>query len=141
MAEVAALSLAANILQVLEYGKKFVTTAWAIYRSDSEGVELLADLKCTSHGLKPILNQLQECPRQGQEGEDSISSLAKQCACILKEMLESIPNSQTSGTGRKRKAAVAAFRLVWKENKVHMLSRRLDKYRDDLNLNLVVSLR
>jgi hypothetical protein len=61
MAEaVAALSLAANILQVLDFGKRFTFAAWTIYRSGVEGVDFLSGLQASLDDFWVVLRELRE---------------------------------------------------------------------------------
>ena len=146
MAEaVAALSLAANILQVLDFGKQFTFAAWAIYRSGSGTINFLSDLQSTSSNLRPVLQELEESSRapasSSTTSDNGILVLASKCSGVLNQMLESLASIGGLEKGRKRDAAKAAFKLVWKKGDIEDLQKRLDQFRDELTLHLVVSLR
>lgn len=65
MAEAAALSLAANIFQFLDYGKKFVSLVWGIYKDGAESVDLLSHLRSRSKDLHLLFNDLQAPAARG----------------------------------------------------------------------------
>lgn len=147
MAEaVAALSLAANILQVLDFGKQFAIAGYAIYHAGPGSVEALSDLQSSSSRFHSVLTELQKGAARAPtsnvaNGEDGILVLASKCSGVLKQMLESIVSPGSLEKGGKRDAAKAAFKLGWKKGDIESLQKRLDQFRDELTLHLVVSLR
>lgn len=147
MAEaVAALSLAANILQVLDFGKQFAIAGCAIYQAGPGSIEVLSDLQSSSSGFHSVLTELQKGAARAPtsnvaKGDDGILVLASKCSGVLNQMLEAIASSGSLEKGRKRDAAKAAFKLVWKKGDIESLQKRLDQFRDELTLHLVVSLR
>lgn len=147
MAEsVAGFSLAASILQVLDFGKHFTCAAWKIYRSGAEGIDLLSDVQSVSNDLKSVLKDLQEGipglrASRSAKGDDGIFLLAEKCAAVLNQMLQSLATIGTPGEGCKRDAIKTAFKLAWKKGDIESLQTRLDQFRDELTFNLVFSLR
>ncbi|CAM1503551.1 Fc.00g011420.m01.CDS01 [Cosmosporella sp. VM-42] len=142
----AALSLAANILQVLDYGKRFVFTAWDIYQAGTESVKLLSDLHDGSHYFQSVLGELQSGAARASDphsskSDDAIYSLGDNCAETLQEILESLATIGSPGKGRKRKAVVTAFKLSWKRSDIESLQDRLNQFRDNLNIAVVISLK
>lgn len=147
MAEVvAALSLAANIPQVLDFGEQFAIAGCAIYQARPRSVEVLSDLQSSSSRFRSVLTELQKGAARAPtsnvtNGDDGILVLASKCSGVLKQMLESIASPGSLEKGRKRDAAKVAFKLVWKKGDIESLQKRLDQFRDELTLHLVVSLR
>ncbi|KAK1765197.1 hypothetical protein QBC33DRAFT_593208 [Phialemonium atrogriseum] len=148
MAEaVAGLSLAATILQVLDFGKQFLCAAWAIYRSRAEGIDLLSDLQSITNDFDSVLGELEggaardRALRSAKGDDDGIFLLAEKCAAVLSEMLQSLAKIGAPGKGRKRDAVKTAFKLAWKKDDIETLQKRLEQFRDELNLHLVFSLR
>lgn len=147
MAEaVAGLSLAACILQVLDFGKHFTSAAWGIYRSGAEGIDFLSDLQSMSNDLGSILQDLREgapgtSASRSVKGDNGIFLLAEKCAVVLNQMRQSLAAIGTPGEGSKRDAIKTAFTLAWKKGDIESLQTRLDQFRDELTLQLVFSLR
>jgi hypothetical protein len=145
MAEAAAaLSLAANILQMVEYGFGFVATAWKIWQSGQEGVAALANLEILSQNLNGVSQRLQvDLPSSQAEEASShgMFHLAAECTKATQEMLGTLENIGSPSRGRKREAVKAAFRIAWKMDDIKALRDRLEGFRNQLTLNLVTSLR
>ena len=148
MAEaVAALSLAANILQVTDFGIQFVTTAWKIWRSGPEGIEAFATLQALSQDLKSVSTQLQT----GQDAlrtdhlaasDKGIFEAARECSNAAQEILDRLDKLGLHSTpARKRDAARASFKLLWKSDDIKALQARFEGIRNQLTLNLAASLR
>jgi hypothetical protein len=139
MAEaVAALGLAANILQMLDYGRKVLSTAWGIYDgTDQTG---FTSLQTLCEDLKGSVETLQ---RPQSEPDEAIAHLAKECSVVanaLLQKLQALGLSGKRGIG-KREALQAAFQRVWRRNEIQELEDRLNELKSQLVLRLVVSIR
>ncbi|KAH6888463.1 hypothetical protein B0T10DRAFT_548925 [Thelonectria olida] len=136
-------SLVAGILQVVDFGTKYVSTAHKLYKSGSDGVQSLADLQAFSNNLQAVLDTL----RKHSQNDGGISespderALAKACAATLSEMLDTLRSIKIPSKGRKREAVVAATKVLWRKDKIDALQDRLNHYNQQLTLNLVLSLR
>ncbi|KAI1121915.1 hypothetical protein F5Y10DRAFT_287923 [Nemania abortiva] len=142
---IATLSLASSILQVIDFASSFATTAWKIYQAADRGREALdevEELRKIANDLADILQEIQSQPVSGAAAADSsdgIVSLAKACATLVEELLQTLP----AGTNitRKRDAIRVAFKLKWKSENIRALQTRLAEFRSQLTLNLLFSMR
>jgi hypothetical protein len=148
MAEaVAAFSLAANVLQVTDFGIRFASTAWNIWRSGPESIEAFATLQTLSQNLKSVSVQLQS----GQDAlqadhpaasDKGIFEAARECSNAAQEILDRLDKLGLQSTpARKRDAARASFKLLWKSDDIKALQARFEGIRNQLTLNLAASLR
>lgn len=152
MAEaIAALSLAANILQMVEYGGFFVTTAWKIYSSPAD-THLAKDfdhLRYLTEDVDKILgsleqNDLDTTSAAGLRDRDrDLLALIAESRKITEEILDSLNKigNPTAWRSKKRKAIQAAFKSTWKSDRIADLQTKLDRIRSQLTLHLVHSLR
>ncbi|KAK9782956.1 putative NADP-dependent oxidoreductase domain-containing protein [Seiridium cardinale] len=144
MAEAAAaLSLAANILQMVEYGAGFVATAWKLWKSGSEGV---TGLELLSQNLKNVSQQIQtDLSSPSNEPEEAsgygMFELAAECLKTTQEMLGTLDSLGLPTRGRKREAVKATFKLKWKMEDIRALQAKLESFRSQLTLGIVASLR
>jgi len=145
MAEaVAALSLAANVIQVTEFGLQFVNTAWKIWRSGRESVEAVTTLLTLSQNLQDVVLMLEvEAPKNGVQIASSkgIFDAAAECSKAVRDILDSLDKIGLSTENRKRDVIRAAFKLVWKSDDIKFLQTRFEDVRNQLTLNLAASLR
>lgn len=148
MAEaVAALGLAANILRVLEYGSKFVSTAWKIWKS-GKYAESFSGLQSLSENLKSVANDIDPAQEDTSDtcttSERAIFDTATECRKVTHEILESLESidlGDAATSRRKRDAARVTFKLIWKSDEIKGLESRLESMKSQLTLNLTASLR
>lgn len=149
MAEaVAGLSLAANILQMVEYGVVFVRTARNIHsdRTDTDVVKDFKQLQYLAKDVEKVLESLdQDIPAASSEsgGDLELGSIAEECRKVTAEILEFVGKTgeQKSWKTRMHKTVKEAFQLTWGQGKLAKLQTRLDSMRSQLTLRLVHSLR
>lgn len=116
---VSGLALAASILQVLDYGRQFVTTAWKLYESRVDAVKSIAVLQRLSKNL------------------DSTLQSAKQTPSTLGSGIDQEINARRS----KRKAFRAASVTLWNRDEIRSLDMERDEINRRLTLALIASLR
>lgn len=147
MAEaVAALSLAANVLQMLDYGRQFVTAAYKISESGQEGIEGFTSLQTLCKDLDVALRDLQTPTSSTSNtslpnGNREIADLANDCAKLTQRLLDTLRQVGLPGSGRKRDAVKAAFRLLWNQDEIKALDAQLGEFRSQLTLRLLMSVR
>src|SRR6187551_3165305 len=98
MAEaVATLSLVANILQMLDYGRKFVGAAWGIWRgsADDKHSGSFIDMERLCADLKSSLDGLNDQPPGCDE---EIVRLANECTKISDTILDSLGGLALTGS-------------------------------------------
>ncbi|KAH8756007.1 hypothetical protein F5883DRAFT_620446 [Diaporthe sp. PMI_573] len=134
---VAGLSLAANILQMVEYGGVFVTTAWKIYAANTD-TDIVKDFKHLQYFAKDVDKVLasleQDIPAVSSSSMDSdnggpeLVRLAKKCRKVTVEILEFVGTTgdQKSWKTRIHKAVKDAFQLTWGQDKLVNLPTKLD---------------
>jgi hypothetical protein len=145
MAEaIAAFSLAANIVQFIDFGCNFVSTIWSIYRKGQDGVGELFDLEKSAKDLQLVLANLQlpiGTTNERTESERSLQELAEQCQNLATEMLNALRRVSIPDKARKRDALKTAFRMIWKEDEIKSQQLRLEGCKHHLTLHLLASLR
>ncbi|KAI1384476.1 uncharacterized protein F4822DRAFT_445899 [Hypoxylon trugodes] len=151
MAEAAlGLSVAANIIQVVDFGTKFISLAWKIWQSGNGTVSELNNLRLVSKSLQATLQQTEI----GETSplipiEDATNgrtfALAEECYKTAQKVIDSIEGLKIPEGDRtewtKRKAIVAAFKVIWRKEEITALEAQLSRCRDQIVLDLAVSLR
>lgn len=138
------IGLAANIVQFLDFGSKFISGVWKTYRSGGDAVGEIPDLAKITGDLQIILKAFQGPDRDGEEtieGEHDLRQLAGECQTLATDLLKSLKKISPPDKVRKRDALRAAFRMVWKEEEISRLHVRLEGFRHQLTLRLLALLR
>lgn len=143
---IATLSLVSSILQVIDFASGFATTAWKIYQAAARGKDGLDDvveLRLINNNLATVLREIQSqvdvSKATAPHGDDGIIKLAKGCETLVRELLQALPDG--TNIKRKRDAIRVAFNLKWKSDDIRALQFRLDEFRSQLTLHLMVSMR
>ncbi|KUJ13754.1 uncharacterized protein LY89DRAFT_752926 [Mollisia scopiformis] len=117
MAEaIAAFSLAANIVQFVDFGGRLIHDAWSIYHKGRGSFPELLGVEKTAEDLKLVLAELVSPLKEPGDETDSERSL-------------------------KELGQQSAFRLAWKEEDMISQQMRLETIKHQLNLHILVSLR
>ncbi|KAK4450287.1 hypothetical protein QBC34DRAFT_403202 [Podospora aff. communis PSN243] len=139
MAEaVAALGVAANILQFLDYGSRFITQAWRIHKAGSDGIDGIPSLQAMTKDLQDVLSDLQ---KQKAGDNPGLARLSEDCSDVARRLLASIDCICIPQGGRKRDAIKTTFKVAWQRDRIKELQRDLDGFRQQLSLHLLASLR
>ncbi|CAG2016815.1 unnamed protein product [Fusarium graminearum] len=148
MEAVAAFALAGNVLQFVEATGKFTTKAYDIIKSGRNALKDLQDLQAASLGLREVLKELQQAQTQiptgnafTAESEARISTLASGCIQVINELVEKLDEIKIHDNGGRMETTMTAFRAMWKEDEISKLSTRIDEYRGQLGLDILVSMR
>lgn len=144
-----AFSLAASIMQVIDFGTNFVITAVAMYRSSSstpEDLLALRSLQANSESLGAVLGTLKADSSRlahGSTGNDNdgIIALAKECSKALQKMLDTLDIVKPSKNGNLWRAMKSAVALKWNESSLSALQSQLNDFKHQISLNLLVSVR
>lgn len=142
-----ALSLAATIVQFVDFSSKIVSGAAELYRS-AEGsltnnVELstiVTDLSAISSGLEVHDRELSH-EYEYSKDERALANLAVQCKDLADKLMDVLDDLSVKGSHKKWKSVRQALRSVWKENEIRDIQKRLDSFRSQLTLRLVATLR
>ena len=141
---IVALSIAANIAQFIDLGRKFVTEARKIYQDGKNNNASTPDLHKTTTALQRLLKDLQSAPEENEEpseNEQSICQLSRQCQDVATELLVSLNKIYLPGKPRRRDALKGAWMSTWKYEDIKLLHSKLNDFQQLLSLHLLASLR
>ena len=140
MAEVIAFfGLAANVMQFLEFGSKIVSVN---HRAGQQylALDIIAtDLERVTHDLEV---SIQAKPSDDASQSDlMLQQLATQCRDVCLELLQVLNKLQVHDGRGKWKSFYKALASVWSERQINGLHKKLDSFRQQLILHLLMALR
>lgn len=148
MAEaIAALSLAANILQVLGAGAKSAQTSWTLATAASYDFSNINELRHITVYLKPLLQHFQASQVTTSdalsltESDKQLRSLSTECSQLVHKLLRTLDETGVNDERNKLDSVVTAFKLRWKRTQIGDLTARVNQLRDQLSLALLMSMR
>ena len=149
MAEaVAALSVAANVLQFVDFGTKVANKFHDLYNSTttyltSEEHNILVVNAAFKASLSSVERASDECV--DTDGSQNLKPLVEQCqktALLLDNMLQPLVKAYEHDQKRgKRQTLKLAFKAIWHEDDVKLLRDQMHQLRNELTFHLLMSFR
>lgn len=132
-----ALSVAAAVVQFVDFGADIVSAAREICESAAGGTMWNATLEKSVSALKDISNKLTVSSSvQSQAQYQNLVNLAKESQTICKNLLDILGNIKAKDPSSKRQALVAAIKAKLKEGETKVLAERFDECRKQIVLEL-----
>jgi hypothetical protein len=153
MEAVAALGIAGNVVQFLDFATKLCVTSVEIYQhtngasaSNAHAETLLKSFVETIDEIAADLGKYftslnAAFPQAQQQGDTQICSIIKDCQEIASDLLQRFDKLKTSGKPGKWKSFVAGVKWIWRKNELKELQSRLKDIREILEWRILLSLR
>lgn len=140
MDPVAAIGLAGNIVQFVDFSWKLLDEAKDLYGSTTGASQDNDLLELISNDLNVLNDKLTATSASGAI-PNPIRTLAAQCKDVADELLYILNTIKVKGPHRKWRSFLQALRSVWKEDQIERLVKRLETLRGAMQMRLQVILR
>ncbi|KAI4701438.1 hypothetical protein J4E81_003178 [Alternaria sp. BMP 2799] len=146
MEAIAGLSLAANILQVIDFTAKVLSTGNQIRQSGStiQNSELERVVEDFTTLNERITSWARPNPASsGPLAQDSqaLEDLAAECTKIAQELIAKLESLRCSKDAAKYKTILSALKASWNAKTIEDIKSRLQTMRDELQFRILVSIR
>ena len=144
MDPLSALSLASNIVQLVDVGTRVVSASFELYGPD--GISTNGELESVMSDLVQICSALEQ-PQQQINGPGSSNSelqlipLSKSCKNLGEELLTVLYSLKVQSPQKKWQSFRQALKAVWKEKEIHRYKERITSLRSEISLRLTSILR
>lgn len=137
-----AIGLASNIISFLDIGYKLLSKSKDIYKSTTGTTALNNELLSETRQLQGVTEGLQMPRLVGLSDQElALKQLAAECSTVSSDLARLINDLKARNPNSKRESLRAAFRDWKKKDKKDDLKLRLDRCRDQLNLQIVTLMR
>ena len=140
-----ALGLASNIIQFIEFGGKLVSKSAEVYNSAAGSATEQQDIELAARHLRKLCEDLVRTGRAGEnwsEDEKALRQLAHSCASSAHELIAILHTLKveigTKGVQRRMQSLRLALRSMGQESRIEAFERKLDYFRSELTLHLVI---
>ncbi|PGH08986.1 hypothetical protein GX51_01043 [Blastomyces parvus] len=143
MDPIGAVSLASNVVQLLDFGIKLVSKAHDIYTS-AEGAEVHnIELDAIAQNLIALNRRLQNrsrkvCAYAVSEDEKALESLTVHCNQIGEELIKALQAAKVQGAHKHWKSVRQALKSTLGRDEIQELYNRLKQYREQIVVVLLV---
>ncbi|CAO2649187.1 Nn.00g101360.m01.CDS01 [Neocucurbitaria sp. VM-36] len=153
MEAVAALGVAGNTVQFLDFATKLCATSIEIYR-DADGIStknaqaerllksFIETIDQVSSDLGMYSSTLDAASTKATErGDNNISLVITNCQTIAHDLLQRYQKLKSDGKPGKRKSFGKGVKCMWKKDELEELQKRLQEIRAELDTRILLSLR
>jgi hypothetical protein len=138
----ASLGVAANIFQFLDLAGRIARRWWKIYHESSRQMEDNSDFNTLANLVSGLRNSVGLLGSNTHKCEIGMDRVAKDCTTVAEKLLERLGQLEELGrSDRKRDALKAAVVSLWKQDEMKALEQRLERFKSQLSLHLLVSVR
>lgn len=135
-------SLAANILAVVDFGYKFISSAAEVYTSASGTTAQNDHILATVGKLEEASRCLSVSVTQPQSQDDApLADISTKCLALSKKLLGIARSLQVKKQGSLRESLRVAFRAWRKKDEISDLKTTVNEYREQILLEISLLLR
>lgn len=131
--------LVSNIIQIVDFSSKLLSVSKEIYRSSSGGLAAYADLETATTHLVSLNNKIKDSITV--TSDDALKRLCESCSSITDELFAALNKVKVENKKDKWKSIRKALRSIWTKEQIAALEERLAKFREELNLHIVLNIR
>ena len=135
MDPVCTLSLACNVIQVVSFGIKLVTSCQEIYVSGS--LSSNAEIEYFAAGLQRISDELVTGTAANSPIDKDFRDLAIKCSATSRELLSKLDGIKMKSQKGKCKAIGGAIRAIIEKRAINHIQKQLDMYQKALETKML----
>ena len=133
------IGLVGNIVQFVDFSGKLISKSTELYHSSEGALAANIGTETATNHLVLLNNKLKNAAIT--TGDGALERLCKSCGTVADELLAALDKVKVKGKQDKWKSIRKALRSVWSKEEIMELERRLARFREELNLHIVVDLR
>jgi hypothetical protein len=137
MEALAAIGLVGNIVQFVNFGNKLIANSIELYHSYDGALAENVDIEAATEHLAVLVKKLED----DVVGDGALRDLSRLCQKAANDLLAALNTVKVKNTQEKWESVRKALRSVWSKEKIRELEQRLAKFKEELNLQVVVQLR
>jgi hypothetical protein len=146
MDPISSLSIAAAVVQFLDFGSKLVGRGLHIYKSADGTIPEYVDREIAIGHLNDLTTNLQALSQDdtataASRRDQALADLCSKCQSIGGELLTRLAALKVDGNRRKWKSFEQALKSVWSEKAMNDVERRLATFRNEIEFHILVDLR
>ena len=139
MEVLAAIGLAGNIIQFVDFGGKLISKTVEIHKFGTSALAENINIETTTNDLALLSTKL--CDSANSTGDTALRGLCQSCNTVATELLTVLDSVKVHRGQNKWKSFREALRCVWSKEDIALLEQRLARFRDELNLSIAIDLR
>lgn len=141
------LAVATAVIQLVEFANGLVTKGIAIHTSASGLTDDHNDLGTLTESLSQSSNEIRQSLNEARghrrltANEKDLERIATDCQVVANELREVLTGLASTGQRTKWQSFRHALRSTWNDGKVELLETRIDRFRQQMMINVLTALR
>lgn len=131
--------LVGNIVQFVDFTGKLISTSVFLYHSGKGALPENTDIETATKHLVLLNTKLKDAATS--TGSRELQRLCTSCGDVADELLAALDKVKVKDEPGKWKSVQKALRSVWSKDDIEGLEKRLARFREELNLHIVVEIR
>jgi hypothetical protein len=142
-----ALSLALNIIQIVDFSSKLVKAAAEINKSTDGKLVEHSELQSTTESLSRQVKELDKAleaknlEKDLSEDERDLRRLGQECSSVIAELLSALTKLQVQGSSKRWKSFRQALLTIWHKESIDLFEKRLKRFREQMIMDSLSTLR
>ena len=147
MEPLAAISLAGNVIQFVDFATNIVSRGNELYFSSHGALSKNMEIEDVAKRLIDINQRLLTSPLRvtefsstngGRPRYEPLVLIVESCNEVAKELLETLDKLKVRGNHRRWRSVQQAIRSVWNQDRIDRLVERMAKYREEMVIQVLV---
>jgi hypothetical protein len=135
----AAIGLASNILQFIDFAAKLVSKGNRIRKSTSGALPENDDLETTSKRLRKLADELYKV--SSDPTNHALQTISLVCMKASEDLIDKLASLKSRGEISRFRSYRQALKCVWNKHEINAMSGRLNLFRAELTTFLLISLK
>jgi hypothetical protein len=135
-----ALSVAANVVQFIDFGLKATSKAREIHKSPNGALKENTRIETLTKDIAGATAKL-EASAAATSGNESLDDLCQQCATAANDLLAALNSLSVEGDKTRLKSARKGLKAMWGKKRVEDMRTRLQCWRDEIQFHVLVDLK
>jgi hypothetical protein len=141
-----ALAIVTGVVQFIDFSAKLIAGTYTIYRSKSRESTPDSHVMVVTTMLQTMNEELrrdfvQQAKGQSSQTELDIAKLCADCSAIAEELIAVLHKLPKPGKHDVWTSFLLTFRSIWSQDKINSLKQKLDEFRQQITMHLLVLLR
>ena len=139
MEAIGSVGLAASLLQFIDFTSKLVASSSELYRSSDGLLDENRQIETATNHLVLLNTKVKEAAVSASD--EPLNQLSEACKATADELITALNKLKIHGSHSKRTTIRKALQAAWCKEDISQLEARLSRFRNQLNLHILVDLR
>ncbi len=139
MESLALIGLVGNIVQFVDFSGKLISKSSELYHSYDGALSENVDIETTTKHLTVLSKKLKD--EATAVGDGALQTLSLACHKAAIDLLVALDKIKVKNRQQKWESIRKALRSVWSKEEIKELEQRLRRFKEELNLHIIVQLR